>query len=70
MAKKNRPSVLKRQREAEKRQRQTGKAAEAALKRERRMDRKSEQSQAAPSEDMPDNVEPLDPSPVPTQSPE
>ena len=70
MAKKNRPSVLKRQREAEKRQRQTGKAAEAALKRERLMERKSEQSQAPPGEDLPDNVEPLDPSPEPTQSPE
>ncbi len=70
MAKKNRPSVLKRQREAEKRQRQTGKAAEAALKRERRMERKSEQSQAPPGEDIPDNVEPLDPSPERTQSPE
>ena len=56
MAKKNRPSVLKRQREAEKRQRQTGKAAEAALKRERRMERKSEQSQAPPGEDMPDKM--------------
>ncbi len=63
MAKKNRPSVLKRQREAEKRQRQTGKAAEAALKRERRMEK------APPGEDIPDNVEPLDPSPEPTQSP-
>ncbi len=70
MAKKNRPSVLKRQREAEKRQRQTGKAAEAALKRERRMERKSEQSQAPPGKDLPDNVEPLDPSAEPTQSPE
>ncbi len=69
MAKKNRPSVLKRQREAEKRQRQTGKAAEAALERERRMGRKSEKSQAPPGEDIPDNVEPLDPSPEPTQSP-
>jgi hypothetical protein len=57
MAKKNRPSVLKRQREAEKRQRQTGKAAEAALKR------------APPGEDMPDKMEPLDPSPDPAQSP-
>ncbi len=70
MAKKNRPSVLKRQREAEKRQRQTGKAAEAALKRERRMERKSEHSQAPPGEDLPDNVEPLDPSPERPQSPE
>lgn len=69
MAKKNRPSVLKRQRETEKRQRQTGKTAEAALKRERRMERKSEKSQAPPGEDIPDNVEPLDPSPEPTQSP-
>ena len=69
MAKKNRPSVLKRQREAEKRQRQTGKAAEAALKRERRMERKSEKSQAPPGEDISDNVEPLDPTPEPTQSP-
>ncbi len=69
MAKKNRPSVLKRQREAEKRQRQTGKAAEAALKRERRMERKSEQSQAPPGEEMPDKMEPLDPSPDPAQNP-
>ncbi len=66
---KNRPSVVKRQREADKRQRQAGKAAKAALKRERRMERESEQSQAPPGEDIPNNVEPLDPSPEPTQSP-
>ncbi len=69
MAKKNRPSVLKRQREAEKRQRQSGKIAAAALKRERRLERKSEQSEAVPSEDLPENSEPLDPAAEPTQSP-
>lgn len=69
MAKRNRPSVLKRQREAEKRQRQTGKAAKAVLKRERRMERESGQSQVTPSEDMPENSEPLDPPAESTQRP-
>ncbi len=69
MAKKNRPSVLKRQREAEKRQRQAGKATKAALKRERRMERKSEQSQAPPSEDLPEIAEPFNPSTESTQRP-
>ncbi len=69
MSKRNRPSVLKRQREAEKRQRQTGKAAKAALKRECRMERKSGQSQATPSEDMPEISEPLNPSAESTQPP-
>ncbi len=69
MAKRNRPSVLKRQREAEKRQRQTGKAAKAALKRERRLERKSEESEAAPSEDMPEISEPLNLSAESTQRP-
>ncbi len=66
---KNRPSVVKRQREADKRQRQAGKAAKAALKRERRMERESEQSQATPIEDTPENLEPLDPSAESTQRP-
>ncbi len=70
MAKKNRPSVLKRQREAEKRQRQAGKAAKAALKQERRMERESGQSQeATPSEDTPEIPEPLNPSAESTQRP-
>jgi hypothetical protein len=42
MAKKNRPSVLKRQREAEKRERQARRAAKAARKRERRMQSRTE----------------------------
>ncbi len=66
---KNRPSVVKRQREADKRQRQAGKAAKAALKRERRIERESGQSQATPSEDMPEISEPLDPSAESTQRP-
>ena len=69
MAKRNRPSVLKRQREADKRQRQTGKAARAALKRERRLERKSEESEATPSEDPPEIPEPLNLSAESTQRP-
>ncbi len=68
MAKKNRPSVIKRQREAEKRQRQSGKVARAALKRERRLEREAEQSQVSPTEVLPENSEPTDPvaEPIPT----
>ncbi len=69
MAKKNRPSVIKRQREAEKRQRQSGKVAKAALKRERRLEREGEQSQVPPTEGLPENSEPLDPAAEPTPSP-
>ena len=65
MAKKNRPSVLKRQREAEKRQRQSGKIAKATLKRERRLERDNERSEAAPTESLPENSEPLDPAAEP-----
>ncbi len=68
MAKKNRPSVIKRQREAEKRQRQSGKVARAALKRERRLEREGEQSQVPPTEVLPENSQPPDPvaEPIPT----
>ncbi len=69
MAKKNRPSVLKRQREAEKRQRQSGKIAKATLKRERRLERDNEQSKVAPSENLPENSEPPDPVAEPIPSP-
>ncbi len=69
MAKKNRPSVIKRQREAEKRQRQSGKVAKAALKRERRLEREGEQSQVPPTEVLPENSEHLDPTAEPSQSP-
>ena len=69
MAKKNRPSVLKRQREAEKRQRQSGKVAAAALKRERRLERDNERSEAAPSEDLPKDSEPPDPVAEPIPNP-
>ena len=68
MAKKNRPSVLKRQREAEKRQRQSVRIAKAALKRERRLERDIEASEVAPTEGLPENSEPLDPAAEPTQS--
>ena len=54
MAKRNRPSVLKRQREAEKRQRAARKAAKAALKRERRMNKG-----IAPVAEVRDLTEPL-----------
>ena len=50
MAKKSRPSVLKREREQKKRQREARKAAKAALKRERR-DRKRDGTEAL---DVPD----------------
>ena len=69
MAKKNRPSVLKRQREAEKRQRQSGKIAKATLKRERRLERDNERSEVAPSENLPENSEPPDPVAEPIPSP-
>ena len=69
MAKKNRPSVIKRQREAEKRQRQSEKIAKAALKRERRLEKESEQSEVSPTEGLPENSEPLDPKAEPSQSP-
>ncbi len=67
MAKKNRPSVIKRQREAEKRQRQSEKIAKAALKRERRLESESEQSAVAPTEGLPEESEPLAPAAKPTQ---
>ncbi len=69
MAKKNRPSVLKRQREAEKRQRQSGKIAKATLKRERRLERDNERSEAAPSADLPENSEPAAPAAEPIPNP-
>ena len=69
MAKKNRPSVIKRQREAEKRQRQSEKIAKATLKRERRLERDNERSEAAPTEGLPESSEPLDPTAEPSQSP-
>ncbi len=68
MAKKNRPSVIKRQREADKRQRQSEKIAKAALKRERRLEREAELAQVPPTEVLPENSEPTDPvaEPIPT----
>ena len=56
MAKRNKGSLLKRQREAEKRKRQAKRAAKAALKRERRTQRESAESQIAPGEDAQDNA--------------
>jgi hypothetical protein len=56
MAKRDRASLLKRQREAEKRQRRTKKAAKAALKRERRMQKKTADSQIAAGENTQDNA--------------
>ena len=56
MAKRNRASLLKRQREAEKRERRAKRAAKAALKRERRMQKKSAEPQIAPGEDAQDNA--------------
>ena len=52
MAKRNRPSVLKRLRESEKRQRQARKAEKAVQKRERRMQRESEESQLASGQEV------------------
>lgn len=52
MAKKSRPSILKRQREAEKRQRQEKKATKAAIKRERRQQRDSVESQVVADHDF------------------
>lgn len=52
MAKRNRPSVLKRQREAEKRQRQERKATKAAMKRERRESRSGQQTQIVVERDF------------------
>jgi|GEM_PF-3729293 len=50
MAKKNRASAQKRQREAEKRERQAKRAAKAAMKRERRFERGSSDSEAPSGE--------------------
>jgi hypothetical protein len=66
MAKRNRASLLKRQREAEKRERRAKRAAKTALKRERRMQRKSGESQIAPGEDAQDNAASTDISAVAT----
>ena len=60
MAKRNRPSVLKRLRESEKRQRQARKAAKAVLKRERRMQRETMQSQLAAGEEVKGDGDALD----------
>ena len=60
MAKKNRPSVLKRQREADKRQRQDKKATKAALKRERRQQRGTAQSPIVSDHDFQQIAKPLD----------
>jgi hypothetical protein len=64
MAKKNRPSVLKRQREAEKRERQARKAAKAARKRERRMQSGAD-LRVAPGEDAQDEASTDLPAPAP-----
>lgn len=52
MAKKNRTSVLKRQREAEKRQRLARKAAKTALKRKGKTESPDEQSPTILNEDV------------------
>ncbi len=54
MAKRNRASVLKRQREADKRARQARRAAKAAAKRERRTQKNGAESQIAPGEGVGD----------------
>ena len=59
MAKRNRATLLKRQREADKRERQAKRAAKAARKRERRLQNRT-QSQIAPREDAQDNAAPTD----------
>jgi hypothetical protein len=51
MAKKNRPSVQKREREQKKRQRETAKVAKAAEKRERRFKQKLEMQSVRPLSD-------------------
>jgi hypothetical protein len=56
MAKRNRASLLKRQREAEKRERQAKRAAKTAAKRERRVQKRSAESQIAPDEDVADDT--------------
>ena len=56
MAKKNRASLLKRQREADKRQRQAKRAEKAAVKRERRMEKKLAGSPIVPGEHAQDNA--------------
>jgi hypothetical protein len=55
MAKRNRTTLLKRQREADRRERQAKRAAKAALKRERRLQNRA-QLQIAPPEDAQDNA--------------
>jgi hypothetical protein len=55
MAKRNRTTLLKRQREADKRERQAKRAAKAARKRERRLQDRA-QSQIASGEDVQDNA--------------
>ncbi len=59
MAKRNRTSPLKRQREAEKRERQAKRAAKAAMKRERRFERAKSDSEVTSDENRGDEgVEP------------
>jgi hypothetical protein len=52
MAKRNRASLLKRQREADKRERQAKRAAKAAVKRERRVGKRNARSEIATGEDV------------------
>ena len=54
MAKKQRPSVLKREREFQKREREKKKAQKAALKRERRLMRRESESGAPSNEENPE----------------
>lgn len=56
MAKRSRTSPLKRQREAEKRERRAKRAAKAALKRERGVQKESAESPIAPGEHVEDNA--------------
>ena len=51
MAKRSRTSPLKRQREAEKRERQAKRAAKAAMKRERRFERAKSDAEVTSDED-------------------
>lgn len=73
MAKKNRPSVLKRIREAEKRQRNARRAEKAAQKRERRALKASGMLEDSPDEDVQEGTDslslPTDPTEVGNDAP-
>ncbi len=69
MSKRNRPSVLKRQREIEKRQRQARKAAKAAEKRDRRLNKGNGESEFGEDAEAPDGDETEADNPPPTGGP-